>query len=135
MVQRRGPQTVVSTVGDVTTATRAPAPPAAVRSVPTPEGVKEPAVLARALKEIHSELDRAHANSASVLSGAVFMRNVALGIGTTYVEHRLGRTPMGVFAALATSGVLGAALPTGYDPARFFAVASTVVQTCSFLVF
>ena len=134
-MQRRGPQTVVSTVGDVVVATRAPAPPAPVRSVPTPDGVKDVSVLARHLSEIHRELDRAHANAASVLSGAVFMRNVALGIGTTYVEHRLGRAPMGVFASLATSGVLGAALPPGYDPARFFAVASTVVQTASFLVF
>ena len=106
------------------------------RSAPTTDSVSDSATLARHLREIHNELDRHRINAASVMSGATFLNGVAIAVGTNYIEHRLGRAPVGVFSTLSTTAqVLNATLPATHDPAKFFAVSSTVVQVVSFLVF
>lgn len=134
---KRGPETTVQSVAGVRTATRSPGIPPVVRSHVTEQHVREPNVLVRLLREIHRELDALRQADASVLSGAVFLAGLSIPNGTSYQEHRLGRTPAGVLPTLATTTFTSAALPPGYDPTRFFAVANSSGATvvASFLVF
>lgn len=134
-LERRGPQTVVAARGGVTKAAIAPKQARVVRSSVSTEVVSDPAVLARLLREIHGELDRILTDSASVISGAIFMQDVALVPGTNYVKHRLERTPMGVLVTLSTGAVLRVALPSTLDPKVYLGVTTVAAQTVSFLVF
>lgn len=138
-LERRGPETVVTTIGTgagaVKTETRAPHQPSVVRSAVSVGAVSDPNVLARFLREIHAEMDRMRDDTASVLSGAVWLQAVSLKAGTNYIEHRLGRVPKGILTSLPTAAVLGVALPIGLEANRFFGVTTVGAQTVSFLVF
>lgn len=133
---RRGPETVVSSVTGAKVVSHAPSATPVVRSAPIADAVKSPPTLARLLKELYTELDHIRTQNATVLSGAVFLQDMSLPSGTTYLEHKLGRVPRGVMATLATSTpVFRVALTAAYDPTRHIGVATTTAQTVSLLVF
>lgn len=89
------------------------------------------------LAEMAREMDAMRVGESSVLKGATFLQNIILAAGTNYVEHRLGRAPTGILAALSPASPVSVALPSGYDPARYFAVSNPLAAslTVSFLVF
>ena len=134
---RRGPETTVTTIGTTRTIARSPGLPPSVRSRLTLENIGDKATLLRLLSEMAREMDAMRIGESSVLKGATFLQGITLANGTNYVEHRLGRTPTGILATLATSAPVSVALPSGYDPARYFAVSnpSAVPVTVNFLVF
>lgn len=134
-LERRGPQTVVTSLGGRSTSGSAPTAPNIVRSAVSVGAVSDPVVLSRLIRELQAELDRMRQDSASVLSGAVFLQDINLVPGSNYIKHRLKRAPTGILATVSTGAVLRVALPSTLDAATYFGVTTVASQTVSFLIF